>query len=189
MSDIANVADELRNFSQRRKKPGTRRGGKTHPGLKHLQNADHDRIAERLLQTYWHGKLAAASVMQMGTNIEQLLCIRIDYRERFDMGRVLLSALTRSGLYRLAREDEDKNDSPHVIVATGKGLPDRHRFERTKFEPFPPWTAPFDADGNRLVEPSYPCPAELEYDPQLTDRDGSLFPWVTAVHKTVHKHF
>ena len=121
--------------------------------------------------------------MQMGTNIEQLLCIRIDYRERFDMGRVLLSALTRSGLYRLVREDEEKNDSPHVIVATGKGLPDRHRFERTKFEPFPPWTAPFDADGNRLVEPSYPCPAELEYDPQLTDRDGSLFPWVTAVHK------
>ena len=61
MSDIANVADELRNFSQRRKKPGTRGGGKTHPGLNHLQNADHDRIAERLLQTYWHGKLAAAN--------------------------------------------------------------------------------------------------------------------------------
>ena len=112
MSDITNVADELRNFSQRRKKPGTRGGGKTHAGLKHLQNADHDRIAERLLQTYWHGKLAAASVMQMGTNIEQLLCIRIDYRERFHMGRVLLSALTRSGLYRLVREDEDKTIPP-----------------------------------------------------------------------------
>ena len=61
MSDIKILADVLANYSAYRKKPGTRGGGKTHPGLKHLQNTDHDRIAERLLQTYWHGKLAAAN--------------------------------------------------------------------------------------------------------------------------------
>ena len=70
MSDITNVADELRNFSQRRKKPGTRGGGKTHAGLKHLQNADHDRIAERLLPDgTLNFNIAIRTVTQIGTDL------------------------------------------------------------------------------------------------------------------------
>ena len=50
MSDITQVADVLRNYASIRRKPGLSGGGKPHPGLKLLKNADLDRVAERILQ-------------------------------------------------------------------------------------------------------------------------------------------
>ena len=60
MPDIANVADELRNFSQRRKKPGTRPGAKTHPGLQ-LQAALFNRFFDR-----WHTHGQTPAYMRLG---------------------------------------------------------------------------------------------------------------------------
>ena len=45
LSDASKVADALRNFSDYRKKPGKRGGGKTWPGLQHFEQANVDRIA------------------------------------------------------------------------------------------------------------------------------------------------
>ena len=44
-SDVSKVAEVLRNFSDYRKKPGKRGGGKTWPGLQHFEQVDVDRIA------------------------------------------------------------------------------------------------------------------------------------------------
>lgn len=50
--------------------------------------------------------------------------------------------------------------------------------DRSSFTPFPKWTKNTDEFGNKLVRPSYPCPSELEYTPNL---EGTL-PWLDAVH-------
>ena len=54
--DVSKVADVLRNFSDYRKKPGKRGGGKTWPGLKYFEQADIYRTAIRLLSTSWGGR-------------------------------------------------------------------------------------------------------------------------------------
>ena len=165
MSDIKILADVLANYSAHRKKPGTRGGGKTHPGLRHLKNADHERIAIRLLEHSWHNTLAMRSLFQMAQSVETLLCIRISWAERFQMGRVLVSSLTYSGLYRLER-DADNNQAPYYIVASGKRLSTiKQLVHRTQFgKPFPKWTEPYDQHGNQLVRPCRPVPTELEYE-------------------------
>ena len=57
------------------------------------------------------------------------------------MGRVLVSSLTYSGLYRLER-DADNNQAPYYIVASGKRLSTiKQLVHRTQFgKPFPKWT-------------------------------------------------
>ena len=47
-SDVSKVAEVLRNFSDYRKKPGKRGGGKTWPGLKHFEQADIDHMESQL---------------------------------------------------------------------------------------------------------------------------------------------
>ncbi len=60
-SDVSKVAEVLRNFSDYRKKPGKRGGGKTWPGLKHFEQADVDRITIRLQSTSWGGRKAQSA--------------------------------------------------------------------------------------------------------------------------------
>ena len=101
----------------------------------------------------------------MAQSVETLLCIRISWAERFQMGRVLVSSLTYSGLYRLER-DADNNQAPYYIVASGKRLSTiKQLVHRTQFgKPFPKWTEPYDQHGNQLVRPCRPVPTELEYE-------------------------
>ena len=119
----------------------------------------------------------------MAQSVETLLCIRISWAERFQMGRVLVSSLTYSGLYRLER-DADNNQAPYYIVASGKRLSTiKQLVHRTQFgKPFPKWTEPYDQHGNQLVRPCRPVPTELEYEPWLPEDDTEL-PWLEAVHK------
>ena len=77
MSDIKILAEVLANFSEYRKKDGTRDGGKTWSGVKHLKNVDHERIAQRLLETSWHQRKAVWSMFGMAQSIERLLALRI----------------------------------------------------------------------------------------------------------------
>ena len=183
MSDIKILAEVLANFSEYRKKDGTSGGGKTWSGVKHLKNVDHERIAQRLLETSWHQRKAVRSMLDMAQSIERLLALRITWHERLHLGRLLISSLTYSGLYYLERDSED-DWSPYYILASGKTLDLIDRpVHRTQFsQPFPKWTAPFDSHGNQLVRPSRPCPPELEYEPWIPD-DGTPLPWLEAVHK------
>jgi len=184
LSDVSKVADVLRNFSDYRKKPGKRRGGKTWPGLQHFEQADVDRIAIRLLSTSWSGRKATKSLMEMADAIESLLCLtNLSWNQKWQMGRVLLSALTYSGLYRLERDEEKSKHEPYYIVETGEGLHLNYNApERTRFQPFPRWTRAIDDEGNRLVRPSRPCPTEYEHYPEIPEISGRL-PWLDAVHQ------
>ena len=100
-SDTARVSFALQNFSALRKQGGTRGGGKTWAGLKHLQDKDFDRIAIKLLETEWSGKLTGSSLMRMADQIEALLVLRgLSSKDKWEMGRVLSSALCYAQVYR-----------------------------------------------------------------------------------------
>ena len=74
-SPTAKVSHCLQNFTAPRKKPNTRGGGNTWPGLKHIKGKDYDRIAIRLLDTEWTGKLVTNSLMRMADEIEAELAL------------------------------------------------------------------------------------------------------------------
>ena len=74
-SDTARVSHCLQHYSVLRKTPGTRPGGKTMAGLKHIKGKDYDRIAIRLLDTEWTGKLVTNSLMRMADEIEAGLAL------------------------------------------------------------------------------------------------------------------
>jgi hypothetical protein len=184
--DVADLADVLRHFPAYRKKPKRRGGGQKAPGLKHLQNKDHDRIARRLLAQSWHGQKAVAGLFRMAVSVEDLLGLSINWRERWDLGRLLLSALCFTPLYRLEPEldKEGKAKPAFEIIAIGRSvknqLPNRTRIN----EPFPVWQRPIDEWGNQLVRPCRPCPPHLEYHPKLPPpNEIELHPWLYAVHK------
>ena len=185
MSDITQVADVLRNYASIRRKPGLRGGGKPHPGLRLLKNADLDRVAERILQRSWHNRKVASSMFKMAESVEVLLHLQLNWMERYALARLLISSLTYAGLYRLVREEGGNEFSPYLIVATGESpsvdnvLPSKTRTDH----PFPLWTSNHDDDGNRLVKPSNPSPPELEYNPEIPHTyEEKFLPWLEAVH-------
>ena len=182
-SDTARVSFALQNFSALRKQGGTRGGGKTWAGLKHLQDKDFDRIAIKLLETEWSGKLTGSSLMRMADQIEALLVLRgLSSKDKWEMGRVLSSALCYAQVYRMdqeARGGERGWQRPLFLIRTEESLDiDKKDIDRTRFEPFPKWTRPIDDNGNRLVRPCRPCPSDLEWEPTITQ-----VPWLDAVHR------
>ena len=94
MSDISQLAHVLRQYEVFRKGPSTKRGGGDfHKGLTHLRNVDHDRVAQRVLQRDWHNRKAVASMFKMAESVERLLHLNLDWKERRDLGRLLISSL------------------------------------------------------------------------------------------------
>jgi len=75
-SDEERLAYILENYSARRKKPNTRGGGRTSPGLKHLQGKDYHHIASKLLETDWSGKYSVSALMIMAREVRDLLKIK-----------------------------------------------------------------------------------------------------------------
>jgi len=93
MSDISQLAHVLRQYEVFRKGPDSQGGGDFHKGLKHLRNVDHDRVAQRVLQRNWHSRKAVASMFKMAESVERLLHLNLDWKERRDLGRLLISSL------------------------------------------------------------------------------------------------
>ena len=186
MSDITQVAHVLRNYRTFRQKPGSQGGGANHAGLKHLKNADFDRVAERILQRSWHNRKVASSMFKMAESVEALLNLQLKWEERYALARLLISSLTYAGLYRLEQEPGGNEASPYFIVETGQSLSiDQASPRKTRTDhPFPRWTRNYDDEGNRLVKPSYPSPPELEYKPEFPRNHKQEFsPWLEAVHQ------
>ena len=71
-SGVERLAFALENFSALRKTPGTRPGGKTMAGLKHLKGKDYDRIASKLLETEWSGQYSNKTLWVMVAEIQDL---------------------------------------------------------------------------------------------------------------------
>jgi len=184
-SRTARLSYVLEHFSSIRSKQGSRGGGRPWPGLQLLADKDKEFIASRLTARDWSGKKATAGLFQMAEQTIRLLkMVDLTYEQRWQMGRVLLSAFCYAGIYSLERLDE-AGDSPYYIVGADKSSPEDAPPDRTRFEPFPPWTRNTDDFGNRLVKPSHPCPPEFEHEPEIDDSA----PWVRAIHKLENTPF
>jgi hypothetical protein len=182
-SPYAKVSHCLQHFSALRKKPGSRGGGKTWPGLKHIKGKYYDEIAIKLLETEWSGQFSGSAIWVMATEIQDLLKIKdLTFNEKWQMGRVLISALCYAGVYKQDKEARGAaggRQRPLYLVRTDKELKSGKRpVQKTRHHPFPEWIGPTDDSGNRLVRPCRPCPPELEYEPTIANQ-----PWVQAVHR------
>jgi len=184
-SRTARLAYVLEHFTSIRQKKPDGKTGRPWPGLQLLKDKDKEFIASRLTARDWSGKKAAASMFQMAEQTTRLLkMVDVSYDQYFQLGRVLLSAFCYAGIYSIERLDEG-GDSPYYIVGADTSLPEESDPDRTRFEPFPPWTSNTDDFGNRLVKPSHPCPPEFEFEPKINDS----MPWVQAVHKLENTPF
>ena len=179
-SDTARVSYCLKNFGEIRqwhRKPFN--------GWKLIEDQNHDEVAVCLLGEYWGGKKAVSSIFRMADKVIALCGIEeYSWNEKWGIGRICMSALIYSGIYYLDREDSHnpkKSRHPYYIYKTNdkKIKVDNHPPDRSSFTPFPRWTKNTDEFGNKLVRPSYPCPSELEYIPDL---EGGTIPWLDAVH-------
>lgn len=187
VSDLDNLAYVLKNFTNYRKgtvgEESVGRGG-TWAGVKFLKDKDHQRIAQRLLSRNWHGKKCASSMMTMAREIEYLLVLTLSWKDRVELGRVLISSLTYAEIY-YAERDPNEKESPYRLYKTGQEVEESIEYTwRTSTDPFPRWTKPYDVVGNNLLRPSHPCPPQLEPDPYiLPPSDNRKIPWIEAVHK------
>jgi hypothetical protein len=87
--------------------------------------------------------------MRMADQIEALLVLRgLSTKDKFEMGRVLSSALCYAHVYRMdqeARGGERGWQRPLFLVRTEESLDiDKKAIDRTRFEPFPEWIRPID---------------------------------------------
>ena len=189
VSDLDNLAYVLKNFTNYRKgtvgEESVGRGG-TWAGVKFLKDKDHQRIAQRLLSRNWHGKKCASSMMTMAREIEYLLVLTLSWKDRVELGRVLISSLTYAEIYYAERDNTpNEKERPYRLYKTGQEVEESIEYTwRTSTDPFPRWTKPYDVVGNNLLRPSHPCPPQLEPDPYiLPPSDNRKIPWIEAVHK------
>lgn len=159
--------------------------GRPHEGLKYING--HDELAAKIiLQRNWDGKRAVSSMYKMAQSVDLILGLNLNWQERTYVARLLLSALTYSGIYRLELEDESNSRSPYIIVLNESAslskplLPDR-----TSFKKFPQWISNVDQEGNVLVKPCKPQAPEDEFYPLITGAetlyDDNPKPWLHAV--------
>ena len=92
-SDIKQLSHVLREYQVFRKDPDSRGGGDTHKGLAPLEGKDLEKVAERVLKRNWHSRKAVASMFKMAESVERLLHLNLDWKERRDLGRLLISSL------------------------------------------------------------------------------------------------
>ena len=82
-------------------------GGDTWSGVKLLKDVGHQRIADRLLGRNWHNRKCASAIMIMAREVEHLLALKLLWKKRVGLGRVLISSLTHSSLYYIERDPPD----------------------------------------------------------------------------------
>ena len=178
-SKTARLSYVLENFTSIRQKKPDGKTGRPWPGVILLEGFDKEFLASHLTARDYGGRKATSTLFQMAEKTTMLLkMVDVTHDQKFELGRYLLSAFVYAGIYNLERLDE-AGDSPYYVVGTGEPLPEKSIPERTRCEPFPPWTTNKDDFGNRLVKPSHPCPPKFEVDPEI----DSGAPWVRAVHK------
>jgi len=183
MEPVQAVVDVLKNWREYSSPNSTR--GRTHEGLKYING--HEQLAAKIiLQKNWDGKRAVSSMYKMAQSVDLILGLNLNWQQRTYVARLLLSALTYSGIYKLVLEDESNPRSAHIIVLNESAsllrplLPDR-----TSFKKFPQWISNVDQGGNLLIKPCKPQAPEDEHRPEISP-NATLFdqyptPWLHTV--------
>jgi len=138
--------------------------------------------AQIILRRSWVDRKATASLFKMATEVSGALEKELTWEERFDLGRFLLSCLTRTGVYYLEREKKDQLRSPYFIRSTEETAQEIRKPHKTKSSRFPNWERNFDRQGNMLIKACKPQAPEDEHKPFFPPPDGTL-PYLMAVHK------
>jgi len=87
---------------------------KPHEGLVFV-NGHEEEVAKIILRRSWVARKATTSVFKMATEVSGALDLELTWEERLDVGRLLLSCLTRTGIYYLEREKKGKLRPPYII--------------------------------------------------------------------------
>ena len=183
MEPVQAVVDVLKNWREYSSPNSTR--GRTHEGLKYING--HEQLAAKIiLQKNWDGKRAVSSMYKMAQSVDLILGLNLNWQQRTYVARLLLSALTYSGIYKLVIEDESNSRSPYIIVAVKSETLSRPSLpDRTSFKEFPRWISNVDQEGNVLVKPCKPQAPEDEFYPLITGAetlyDDNPKPWLHAV--------
>ena len=152
-----------------------------HEGLVFVQGQE-EKAAQIILRRSWVDRKATSSLFKMATEVSGALEIELTWEERFDLGRFLLSCLTRTGIYYLEREKKDQLRSPYIIRSTEEIAKEVRKPHKTKSSPFPEWVRNFDREGNMLIKACKPQAPEDEHKPFFPPPDGTL-PYLMAVHQ------
>ena len=77
-----------------------------------------EKAGQIILRRSWVDRKATASLFKMATEVSGALEIELTWEERFDLGRFLLSCLTRTGIYYLERKKKGKTSMIGTTVIT-----------------------------------------------------------------------
>ena len=126
MDQIDQVVDLMTNWPS--KKP--------HEGLVFVKGQE-EKAAQIILRRSWVDRKATASLFKMATEVSGAIEKELTWEERFDLGRLLLSCLTRTGIYYLERKEKGKLRSPYMIRSTEETAKEIRRPHKTQSSPFP----------------------------------------------------
>ena len=156
---------------------------KPHAGHEWVSGQE-EKAAQIILRRSWVDRKATASLFKMATEVSGALEKELTWEQQFDLGRLLLSCLTRTGIYYLEREKKGKLRSPYIIRSTEETAQEIRNPHKTKSSPFPEWTRNFDSEGNRLIKACKPQAPEDEHKPFFPPPDEPL-PYLMAVHMSI----
>ena len=182
---IERVADVLKNWRKYSSPESTSTRGRVHAGIKHIKGHE-ESVAEIILRRNLHSRNAVSSMYKMAHSVDLLLDLNLNWKDRTDLARLLLSSLTYAKIYELQKKDESDWRSPYIIVLTdGTAVEERPAPDKTKFKEFPMWERNVDAEGNVLVKACKPQSPEDEHKPRIPE-DANMFdhdavPWLHAV--------
>ena len=125
MEQIDAVVDVLKNWRKYSSPDSTR--GRSHSGLKHIKGHE-ELAANTILQRDWNGKKAVSSMYKMAQSVDLLLGLNLDWKQRTDLARLLLSSLTYSRIYKLAKAN-DPIPALHLLFSRQKA----HCFQKDHY--------------------------------------------------------
>jgi len=108
MDQIDKVADVLKNWREYCSPKSTSTRGRVHAVIKHLKSHKQKDIkdveryaAEKILRRKWHSRNAVSSMYKMAQSVDLLLDLNLNWKDRTDLARLLLSSLTYAKIYNL----------------------------------------------------------------------------------------
>ena len=118
---IEKVADVLKNWRKYSSPESTSTRGRVHAGIKHIKGHE-EYVAEIILRRNLHSRNAVSSMYKLAHSVDLLLDLNLNWKERTDLARLLLSSLTYAKIYKLQKKDDSDWRSPYIINSEANPL-------------------------------------------------------------------
>ena len=131
MDQIEKVADVMKNWRKYSSPESTSTRGPVHAGIKHIKGRE-ESVAEIILNRNLHSRSAVSSMYKLAHSVDLLLDLNLNWKDRTDLARLLLSSLTYANIYKLQKKDETDWRSPYIIALTdGTAVEERPAPDKT----------------------------------------------------------